>query len=87
MTKKEFIEIMRVYSSANLEIMKLYEEFGIDITNSIDENFYNKYNRVIHLLFEQVFTKDQLDALEFWTSDITADYNFDVMYDHLMKIN
>lgn len=76
MNKAKLKKLIDKYRAAEDEIIRLDSVFGICLYNSKSENFYNKYNFVIHKLFEALFGFENTEILEdyiFEASDITFD--------------
>jgi hypothetical protein len=88
MTKEQLKEIIDKYISAEAEVMDLDSKFGIQIWNSRNENFYNRFNFVIFKLFEHIFTPEGIALLEdyiFEQTNITYDELWDTL-SNLKKI-
>lgn len=79
-TKNEFKKILDSYQAAENQVMQLDREFGITLYNSLDENFYNRYNYVIRKLFENLFGDIKADLIESYIFDET-DLTFDKLWE------
>lgn len=80
MNKLIFEKIIDSYQAAEDEVSRLDKEFGICIWNAYTENFYNKYNYIIHQLFIEAFGKEKTEAIEAYLFDETS-----MTYDELIN--
>lgn len=64
MTRKELERIINKYSDVESTMSKLFFDYGINVYNSMSENFYNKYNYIICKLFEHLFGNDGRELIE-----------------------
>lgn len=82
MTKKELKDIIEKYQSAESDVINLDSEFGINIWNSKNENFYNKLNYVIFKLFETIYGNKGRELIENYLFEPT-NITFDELYENL----
>lgn len=81
MNQTKLKKIIDKYRAAEDEIIKLDSTFGICLYNSKNENFYNKYNFIIHKLFEAFFGFENTELLEDYIFE-----NTDITFEELCKI-
>lgn len=72
MNKIIFEKIIDSYQAAEDEVFRLDKEFGICIWNAYTENFYNKYNYIIHQLFIEAFGEEKTEMIEAYLFDETS---------------
>lgn len=76
MTKQELKKFIKDYKSAEHDVHQLDKIFGISIWNAQQNNFYNKYNWIIHNLLVSIFGENKVEILEDYMFEQT-DLSFD----------
>ena len=88
MDKELLRTIIDKYQKAEESVSKLDREFGINIWNSANENFYNKYNYIIFKLFNEIYGDSKRELIEdyiFKQVDMTFDEGVEtsIVYDNM----
>lgn len=81
MTKQELLKNIELYKNTEKSIFKLDEEFGINVWNSANSNFYNNYNLIIHNLWVDIFGFKNTELLENFIFEQT-----NISFDRLCEI-
>lgn len=83
--KQQLKDLIDKYRSAEKDVQNMDSLFGIQIWNSRNENFYNKYNFIITKLFESLFTPAGVALLEDYIWEQT-DITFDELWETLKDL-
>lgn len=81
MTKQQLLKNIELYKETEESIFKLDTEFGINIWNSANPNFYNNYNLIIHNLWIEIFGENNTELLENFVFE-----QIDISFDELCEI-
>jgi len=82
MTKQQLLKNIELYKETEKSIFKLDTEFGINIWDSANPNFYNNYNLIIHNLWIEIFGESNTELLENFVFEQT-DMSFDELCENL----
>lgn len=86
MTKDELKNHINLYKKTESIILELDNNYGIQVWNSYNPNFYNNYNLMIHNLLLSIFGEDGVELIEEYIFDqITI--TFDELWECLTKYN